>query len=81
MEWTAPSDDGGSPVTGYAVDYRSQLSSDSMFTAVSVEEDTRAAVLFDLSPFVTYDVQVRAVNAVGSSRPSAILNAITHPDG
>ena len=80
MTWSAAQSDGGSPITGYIAEYRAQGDMGT-FTAVNLDEGARSAVLTELAPFVMYDVRVRAVNAIGSSDPSATLTARTHPDG
>lgn len=80
VEWSAPSNDGGSPLTGFTVEYRPQTSSD-LFMTESVGVDATEVVLSGLFSFVTYDVQVRAVNVIGSSQPNQILSAVTHPAG
>lgn len=80
VEWSAPTNDGGSPLTGYTVEARPQTSSDAVIT-VSIVSDVTEAVVSGLTPFVTYDVQVRAMNAIGSSQPSQTLSPVTHPAG
>ena len=80
MQWAAAQNDGGSPITGYTVEYRAQGTAGE-FTAVSVDESTRSTLLSELAPFIVYDIRVRAVNAIGQSDPSATHTAQTHPDG
>lgn len=80
VEWAAAQNDGGSPITGYTVEYRAQGNTGE-FTAVSVDESTRSTLLSELAPFIMYDIRVRALNVIGQSDPSAARTAQTHPDG
>ena len=77
MEWAESTNDGGSPITGYVVEYREGSAT---FLSVSLDEDSRGMTLTDLSPFTTYDVRVRTMNIVGLSDPSGTLSTQTHPD-
>ncbi len=67
LTWTAPSDNGGSPVTGYIV-YRSVASGEE-----NVLQPVTATTYLDLNLVngVTYYYQVSAVNAVGEGQPSS----------
>ncbi len=47
----------------------------------SIVRELTESVITGLAPFLTYDVQVRAVNVIGSSLPSNTLSAVTHPAG
>jgi hypothetical protein len=63
VAWTAPTDLGGSPISGYAVRYRLAGSSD-----VWAQRDAGASpyVVTGLTNGLTYEVQVAAVNGTGT---------------
>jgi subtilisin family serine protease len=71
VTWSAPSSDGGSPITGYTV------------TATPggqqsvVDGSTLSAVVLGLTNGTSYTFMVVATNAAGSSAPSAPSNAVT----
>ena len=70
VAWAAPADDGGSDVTSYDVRYidtdATDKADDNNWTELGGVWSSGARLydLFDLTNGVTYDVQVRAVNAV-----------------
>ena len=68
LSWSAPSDDGGSPVTSYDVQYRKKLP---LGTWRTVDRFDRAALLTEsiagLDSGAPYDFEVRAVNSVDES--------------
>ena len=70
VQWTASKRDGGSPITGYIVQYRPTSSPASSFETLFVEEDILSTTLDGLTPSTEYEVRVRGVNAVGHSAPS-----------
>ena len=71
VTFTAPADDGGSPVTDYLVEYK--VSTDSSWSTFShtPSASTLSYVIRNLAHSTSYDVRVSAVNAVGTSDPSA----------
>ena len=75
LTWTAPTDDGGTPITEYQ--YRYQEGS----TAGGAWTDTNStAVTFTISsldPSTEYTFQVRAVNSVGNSAASSAVTEST----
>jgi titin len=82
--YTAPTDDGGSPITGYEVSYGdgwapvvSQLPArNSAACLISCDDDTSLyGILLDLAGGRQVDLQVRAVNKVGAGAPSNTLQA------
>ena len=81
VQWTASTTDGGSPITGYVVEYRNTSDSASQFMMRSVGRDILTTTVIGLVPFTTYDVRVRGENIVGRSDPSTIVQRRTDPDG
>ena len=66
VTWSAPHDDGGSPVTGYAV----TADDGSNTTGGAVGARTRSYRITGLTNGVEYTIEVRANNRVGSSQPA-----------
>ena len=75
VQWNASKKDGGSPITGYVVEY-SPTSNHSFETQV-VARDVFSMTLDGLTPSTEYNVRVRGENAVGRSVPSATLRTKT----
>jgi hypothetical protein len=75
ITWTAPSNNGGSAITGYDV----QRATDSGFTAnvVTTAATTSPLALSGLTPGMTYYVRVRAKNGVGTSAWTSTINFTT----
>lgn len=76
LEWTAPSDDGGSAVTGYEVWYGT--SADSSAWVLFSTVDALSATVTGLEPGTTYYFGVKAVNFAGASKPSP--TSVTTPN-
>ncbi|MFN3865650.1 MAG: fibronectin type III domain-containing protein [Demequina sp.] len=76
VEVTAPTADGGTPVTGY------EYTLDGGDTWQSAVEEDGVIAIIDLDNGTSYTVQVRAINEAGPSAPSASATAtpITTPD-
>ena len=74
LSWTAPANNGNSPIDDYVVDYK--LHSDSSWTtfADGVSTSTTATVI-NLTNGSSYDFRVSAHNAVGTGSPSATATA------
>lgn len=71
ITFTAPADDGGSPITGYAV-------FDSSGNQVAwAEGNVTSITVTGLTNGSVYSFTVKAVNAAGSSESSAMSNAVT----
>ena len=71
VTWTAPTDIGGSAITGYEVMYKMTGSdADYMSTSIGAADDgtiPTSATISDLSPNTNYSIAVVAVNAAGNS--------------
>ena len=80
VQWAASTNDGGSPITGYVVEYRNASDSASQFMMRSGRGVLTTTVI-GLAPFTTYDVRVRGENLVGRSDPSTTVQRRTDPDG
>ena len=81
VKWAACTNDGGSSITGYVVEYRPALDPTSPFETWVVEREVLSTTLDDLTPSTLYEVRVRGENAVGRSDPSSSRWTKTKPDG
>jgi hypothetical protein len=88
LSWTAPANDGGTPITDYVIEYK--LSSDSTWLVFADGISTlTTATVTGLTNDVSYDFRVSAVNAVGQSLvnstsatpPSPYSPPVTPPGG
>ncbi|TBR11056.1 MAG: fibronectin type III domain-containing protein [Candidatus Nitrosotenuis sp.] len=79
LRWTAPTANGGSPITGYEIERSDDngttwsVISPNTGKTVTVYSDTR------LSSNTTYTYRVSAINSVGASDPSNTSSATTPP--
>jgi hypothetical protein len=71
ISWTAPSNDGGSPITGYRV-----VASPGG-QQVTTSGTSRTATVSGLTNGTTYSFTVTAINAVGAGPASSASNAVT----
>ena len=79
LQWTASTDNGGSPITNYIIEYR--LPDDTEFSVISTNANTLSTTINGLTPYGLYELQVRGENIVGRGEPSDSLTVQTHPDG
>ena len=86
FSWTAPSDNGGAPITAYGLRHIETGAADKSDANWTVQEDvwtTGGSPLQDsltgLTGGTQYDVQVRAVNAAGESEWSPTVTETTAP--
>jgi YVTN family beta-propeller protein len=79
LTWTAPADDGGSPITDYTVEYRA--TGTTTWTTQSAGTTTSATVI-GLTNGTSYDLKVSATNSKGTGTASATGTATpaTVPD-
>ena len=77
LSWTAPSDDGGSPITGYKI----EMSDDGTTGWTDLEDNTGSAETTysdnTVTAGTTRHYQVSAINAVGTGNPSNVDDATT----
>ena len=77
VQWNAGEKDGGSPTTGYVVEYHAASDPSSSFETQVVARDVFSTTLDGLTPSTEYEVRVRGENAVGRSVPSATMRTKT----
>lgn len=70
MSWQAPTDNGGSPITGYKVQWRTATQSFSSSRQLGAEADASSRRISGLSNGVEHLVRVVAVNSIGDGTPS-----------
>ncbi len=76
VSWLPPASDGGSPITGFRVQpFIGGVASGAAQTAVGAT--TTSLNVTGLTNGVSYTFQVSAVNAIGTSSPSAASDAVT----
>jgi predicted phage tail protein len=81
LAWTAPTRDGGEPVQAYFV-YCSTTNPPPTTSADAcggTDAPSTSAAALGLQPGTTYYLDVIAVNAIGPSKPSAVISATTTP--
>ncbi|XP_050067771.1 twitchin isoform X12 [Anopheles maculipalpis] len=70
LEWKAPENDGGSPITGYVVEKLGKYSSDWEKAVEVPEGDITSVKVPDLIEGTAYQFRVRAINRAGEGDPS-----------
>ena len=81
VKWAACTNDGGSSITAYVVEYRPTLDPASQFETYLLGEDVFSTTLDSLTPSTEYEVRVSVENAVGHSDPSVIMQTKTKDSG
>jgi hypothetical protein len=74
VSWTAPSDDGGSAITGYTV---TPFAGTTAGTPVSVDNSTTKTRVSGLTNGTAYTFKVAATNGAGTGPASGASNAVT----
>jgi titin len=83
LTWEVPSDDGGSSITSYSVQYSSDngsswsLSNDPVYLFADDVSTTRNGTVTNLSSSNSYVFRVAAVNSVGSGSYSLASNSVS----
>ena len=77
VKWNGSKEDGGSPITGYVVEYHAASDPASSFETQMVASDVFCTTLYGLTPSTEYDVWVRGENAVGRSVASVTVRTKT----
>ncbi|HEX5565328.1 MAG TPA: fibronectin type III domain-containing protein [Streptomyces sp.] len=78
LTWSAPSDDGGSPVTGYAIYRSTTAGAETLLTTVG---DTRSYTDSAVQAGNPYYYQVSAVNSAGPGQRSTEVSVTPAPSG
>ena len=81
VKWAACTNDGGSSITGYVVEYRPTLDPTSPFETHVLGKDVFSTTLDSLTPSTEYDVRVMVENAIGCSQPSVTMQSKTKDNG
>ena len=81
VKWAACTNDGGSSITGYVVEYRPTLNPASPFETCILGADILSTTLDSLAPSTNYEVRVRVENTVGRSQPSVTMQTKTKDNG
>ena len=76
LKWTRPIKDNGSPITGYIIEKRDELSG-KWTKAGEVKGDDPKGRVDNLEEGETYEFRVRAVNEAGPSEPSEHSKPVT----
>ena len=78
FSWLAPTDDGGSPVNGYAYQWKETSAPSFGFTDRATVDDTvLSATITGLTASTSYDIEVVATNIVGGGQWSPTLTVST----
>ena len=73
VQWTASTDDGGSPLISYVVQYRLSGEEAAPFNEVTFGNDVFTMTITGLTPYGLYEVRVLGENLVGRGDSSASL--------
>lgn len=77
-KWTAPTDNGGSAITGYTVTYSTDSTFATGVKTVAVASTALTTTVTGLTAGTTYYVKVTAKNAAGTSAPATTVNVSTN---
>ncbi|MGH3588785.1 MAG: fibronectin type III domain-containing protein, partial [Pseudonocardia sp.] len=75
VRWSAPTEDGGTPRTGYQVEV--QTTAGNVVTTLNAPANATSLVVAGLTNGTSYRFRVRATNNVGGSAFSGLSNAVT----
>src|SRR5690606_23202716 len=75
VEWEIPNDDGGSPITGYEVEYKK--TSDQHWISFEGLISGTTATITGLDAAIIYDVRLAAENSIGLGKFSAANQTMT----
>lgn len=70
LKWEAPDSDGGSPITGYVIEYKEKFSNDWVAGKEIPGGDATSGTVDGLKEGQQYEFRVRAVNKAGPGEPS-----------
>jgi len=73
LSWTAPTNNGGTPITQYSIGYSSSSSS-GPFTSVNTGSTATTYTLTGLTNGTLYYIRVSAINAVGTGSASNLIS-------
>ncbi|TLX69493.1 MAG: fibronectin type III domain-containing protein, partial [Thaumarchaeota archaeon] len=76
LSWNAPTNNGGSPITGYMIE-RSTNGGSSWSAPVNTGSTATSYSDIGLSPSTAYTYRVSAINSAGTSQPSNTVSATT----
>ncbi len=79
LTWDAPSDDGGSDVTGYRVEFAEQSTGPWRVLRSDTQSDATEYSHTGLNPGTTRHYRVSAINDAGTGNPSEVASATTDP--
>ncbi len=77
LTWNPPADDGGSPITGYRIEWRSSGASDWIILVASTNSTVTTYLHTGLLPGTTRFYRVSAVNSRGTGRASNVVEGTT----
>lgn len=79
--WDVPTDNGGTAITGYKIEYKETSSGVWLVDSGNTNSTTRAYTVSGLTGNTSYDFRVSAINAVGTGSPSATetVSTVTAP--
>lgn len=69
LKWDKPTEDGGSPITGYVIEYKDKFGTD-WVPAKEVPADAFQATVDGLKEGNQYEFRIRAINKAGPGEPS-----------